>query len=164
MCSALRDRYKIRMDRVALPFCHIQLQAQKHLSRAYPHELKTLGDHLRKKRLDLELLQEDVAKILGTNKASIVNWETNLRSPHIGYVSRIIDFIGYVPFESISDMSLDEKITTCRKIKGITQGQLAKQLGFDPGTVAQRENYHRKPAKSYLAALNAFLDPIISGV
>lgn len=50
---------------VALPFCNIRLRDQKPLPHAYPAESKTLGDHLRKKRLDLGLFQKDVARILG---------------------------------------------------------------------------------------------------
>ena len=61
-------------------------------------------------------------------------------------------------------MTLGEKIKTCRMIKGISQEELARQLGFDPGTIAQWECNHRMPADSYLAALKTFLDPIISGV
>lgn len=147
-----------------LPFCHIELRTQKPASKAYPAKLKTLGDHLRKRRLDLGLLQKDVAKLLGTNLGSIVNWETNLRSPRIDYVSKIIEFIGYVPFENSAETTLGEKIVTYRKIKGISQAELARQLGFDPGTVSQWENNHRKPEKSYLAALNALLSPVISAL
>jgi len=60
------------------------------------------------------------------------------RSPRNDIAARIIDFIGYVqPHEIISEMTIGQKITTCRKIKGISQEELARQLGFDPGTIAQ---------------------------
>ena len=95
---------------------------------------------------------------------SILNWEKNRTDPTINYIPRIIEFLGYVPFESISDMSLGGKIITCRKIKGITQEELARQLGFDPGTVENWENNRKEPTGSYLTALNTFLDPIISSV
>jgi hypothetical protein len=42
---------------VALHFCEVTLTAKKPLSEAYPKTLKTLGDHLRKRRLDLNLFQ-----------------------------------------------------------------------------------------------------------
>jgi len=84
---------------------------------AYPTEFKTLGDHIRKRRLDLGLLQKDVAKMLGANGASIMYWETKRTAPSIELMPKIIDFLGYMPFESIPDMSLGEKIITCRRIK-----------------------------------------------
>lgn len=94
--------------------------------------------------------------------ASVMNWEKNRNTPNIEFTSKIIEFLGYVPFESISDMSLGEKIVTCRRIKGISQKELAKQLGFDPETVANWENNYKLPKGPYLTALNTFLDPIIS--
>lgn len=164
MCNCGDGRCKTRTDTPALPFCYIQLHAQKPVLRAYPTELKSIGDHIRKRRLDLGLFQKDVAKILGANMASILNWEKNRTDPVIDYIPRIIEFLGYVPFESISDMSLGEKIITCRKIKGMSQEELARQLGFDPGTVENWENNRKEPTGLYLEALNAFLEPIVSSV
>ncbi|MCE5199866.1 MAG: helix-turn-helix transcriptional regulator [Armatimonadota bacterium] len=81
----------------ALPFCHVQLHAQKPLPRAYPTELKTLGDYIRKRRLDLGLLQKDVAQILGVTEASVFYWETHRASPRARYASKIMEFLGYLP-------------------------------------------------------------------
>ncbi len=66
---------------VALPFSHITLKTQKPLASAYPQTLKTIGDHLRKRRLDLNLLQKEVAQKLGVCDPSIYNWENNLLTP-----------------------------------------------------------------------------------
>jgi DNA-binding XRE family transcriptional regulator len=84
-------------DRVALPFCHITLKAQKPLPSAYPQTLKTLGDHLRKRRLDLKLLQKEVAQRLGVGESSVYNWENNLTKPALRYIPKIVKFLGYVP-------------------------------------------------------------------
>ena len=84
-------------NRVALPFCHVQLIAWKPLPPAYPRELKTLGDHLRKRRLDLGLLQKQVADRLEVNAMTICNWETNRTSPQLRFVPRILSFLGYNP-------------------------------------------------------------------
>jgi hypothetical protein len=45
-----------------LPFCKIVLKAKKPASALYPKKLNTLGDHLRRKRLDLKLFQKEVAR------------------------------------------------------------------------------------------------------
>ena len=57
-----------------------------------------MGDHLRKKRLDLGLLQRDVARRLGVDTASVTNWEKNHNVPMPQLIPRIIEFLGYVPF------------------------------------------------------------------
>jgi len=58
-----------------LHFYNIQLNASKPLPEAYPKELKTLGDHLRKARLDKGLFQKDLAELIGVTEKSTVNWE-----------------------------------------------------------------------------------------
>jgi DNA-binding XRE family transcriptional regulator len=81
------------MDIPALPFYKVSLKAQKAPAPAYPETLKTLGDYLRKRRLDLRLLQRQAAQKLGADKASVHNWETNRTSPSLSLVPKIIDFI-----------------------------------------------------------------------
>jgi hypothetical protein len=49
--------------RYSLPFCHAELRTVKPKLECYPKEINTLGDHLRSRRLDLELLQSDVARV-----------------------------------------------------------------------------------------------------
>jgi ribosome-binding protein aMBF1 (putative translation factor) len=69
------------MDSVALPFCHLAFQAKKPLSGAYPKELRTLGDHLRKRRLDLALTQKDVAQRLVVDPSTLASWEREEHQP-----------------------------------------------------------------------------------
>jgi len=82
-----------------LPICQIRLRAKKRISEAYPKELKTIRDHIRKKRLDLNLYQKDVAKILGVSECSVWNWEKGTSNPSVKLKLRIIAFLGYVPFD-----------------------------------------------------------------
>jgi len=79
-----------------LPFCHFTLKGCKPLPEAYPTQLETLGDHLRKRRLDLGLLQRQVAEELGIRKGTVYNWESNHRSPQLRFMPRIIEFLGYL--------------------------------------------------------------------
>ncbi|MDP9097482.1 MAG: helix-turn-helix domain-containing protein, partial [Verrucomicrobiota bacterium] len=62
-----------RIPEVALLFCRVRLNGKKPKDQAYPREIKTLGDAVRKMRLDLGLRQKDVAKLLGCDKTSILN-------------------------------------------------------------------------------------------
>ena len=114
-----------------MPFCHVSLRAQKLLPKAYPRELKTFGDQLRKRRLDLNLLQKEVAERIGVDKASVYNWENNRSSPQLHYMPKIIESLGYVPFETEAGI-LAEGIVSCRRAQGITQEELARRLRYDP--------------------------------
>ena len=86
-----------RKGRIAfLPFCKLTLKGAK--STPYPKELRTVGDHLRKRRLDLGLSQKDVALQLEVDKGKIWRWENNKTSPAMRDLSRIIVFLGYDPY------------------------------------------------------------------
>ena len=63
----------------------------------YPANPATLGEHLRKRRIDLKLFQKDIARIIGVDEASIWNWENNRTKPVLKLVPEIIEFLGYNP-------------------------------------------------------------------
>ena len=103
----------------------------------YSKELKTLGDHIRKRRLDLGLLQRQVAQLIGVSEATIWNWERHESSPQIHVLPRVIKFLGYDPFPPSE--SLAEKLVMSRKAIGITQREMANRLGIDPTTLGRLE-------------------------
>lgn len=118
---------------------------------AYPKHLKTLGDHLRKNRLDKKLLQRDVCLQLGVKKDTVTNWETNRTSPSLSHIPKIIKFIGYIPWK-VSEGNILGK----RQLLGISQKDLAKQIGVDPGTLAHWEAGKKKPAEIFRQNLEHF--------
>ena len=141
----------------ALPFCHTSLKTSKPLSPDYPKILNTLGDHLRKRRLDQKLLQREVGCLLGVDEATIYNWETNRTSPSLPHIPKIIKFIGYVPWDVPT-----ENVKKRRQLLGISQETLANQIGVDPGTVAKWETGKRMPSKEYGAKLSDFFSALLS--
>jgi DNA-binding XRE family transcriptional regulator len=72
-----------------LPFCSVTLSGKKPLERAYPVSLSNLGDHIRKRRLDLKLLQKEVAGILGVGTNAITNREKNRCQPRLYLIPRM---------------------------------------------------------------------------
>ena len=76
-----------------MPFCHVRLQAQKPLAAAYPRELWSLGDRVRKRRLDLGLRQKDVAREHGVDEMTVNNWERHRTAPVARLIGRIIGFL-----------------------------------------------------------------------
>lgn len=139
----------------ALPFCHVRLSGPKPQQKAYPKALKALGDHLRKKRLDLGLLQKDVAKQLGVDTASIGNWESNDIQPMVHCLPGIIAFLGHNPLPEADD--LIGKLKRLRVSVGLTQEQLARSLGIDESTIAGWERGESLPVGAYRKLLEAFI-------
>ena len=137
-------------------FCHIQLTGQKPLSPFYPKHLRTLGDHLRKRRLDLELLQKDIAKEIGVKKSTITSWELNHNFPELRYVPAIIEFLGYWPYDTPTD-NLGQQIVAVRRKLGLSQKKLAFHLHVDPSTLRRWENNKGQPLMKHRKIVMAFL-------
>jgi DNA-binding XRE family transcriptional regulator len=77
---------------VALPFCHFELRAARRKPTKYPKQINSLGDHIRARRLDLKLLQKQVADQIGVHEQTITGWERNATSPEIHYIPAILNF------------------------------------------------------------------------
>ena len=138
-----------------MPFCHVTLKGQKPLPRAYPRALCTIGDHLRKRRLDLGLLQRQIAEQLGANPASVTNWELNRTKPVLRFLSGIVRFLGYAPWAA--GASIGERLLAYRRVRALTQSALARLLGVDPGTLSRWERNVRVPTGRYARLVHAFL-------
>jgi transcriptional regulator with XRE-family HTH domain len=134
-----------------LPFCHVRLSAKKPKSEAYPAALKTYGDHLRAKRLDLGLLQKQVADEIGVDETSIYNWESNRVEPTVRFIPRIHLFLGYCPYTP--GLPLSEKLKMWRQSLGFSQERMAKAVGVDETAWRRWEAGGRNPAEKYLEAI-----------
>jgi DNA-binding transcriptional regulator YiaG len=66
--------------------CEIVLWAKKPPSKPYPKELKTTGDHLKKRRLELNMLQKELAERFGTTVCTVRNWEKNRSNPSLVFI------------------------------------------------------------------------------
>ncbi|MFN8302434.1 MAG: helix-turn-helix domain-containing protein [Saprospiraceae bacterium] len=107
-------------------------------------ELKTLGDHLRKVRLDRGLSQPDVARMLEVDALTVTGWELNHHEPPARLAKAIIAFLGYFPFSG-SDHSLGRQLYYARLITGKTQKQVAKEIDCDASNLRVIELDRKKP-------------------
>ena len=73
----------------------MSLKAEKPLPWAYPRELRTLADHLRKRRLDLGFGQKEVAAQLGVDEMTVKNWERGRTKPLARLVPRNHTVLGH---------------------------------------------------------------------
>ncbi len=113
---------------VALPFCQLTLKAATPRNPWYPEQLETVGDHIRKKRLDDGLLQRELAEILGVEKTTVSSWERNRVAPSTGYGPSIVGFLGYAPIDP--GCSLPAQLKAYRWVHGISQLVLVRRLGL----------------------------------
>jgi transcriptional regulator with XRE-family HTH domain len=134
----------------------LRLRAKKPVNKRYPRELKTIGDHIRKRRLDLGLQQTQVALLICVDKTTIMNWERGHRTPAIRHIPAIIRFLGYLPFAAGD--SLPERLRAYRRVHGISRKKLAGMLNVDEGTLWRWETEQRQPKGEYARRVRALLD------
>jgi DNA-binding XRE family transcriptional regulator len=73
----------------------VRLKGTKPKDKAYPKAVTTIGDAIRKCRLDLGLLQKDVAKIIGCDKTTILNWERGHTHPSAKHMAQVVIFLAH---------------------------------------------------------------------
>ena len=106
---------------------------------SYPESPKTIGEHIKKKRIELNLFQRDVANILKVSECSITNWEKNRTSPKIQLYPDIIKFLGYFPME-VDTTTIGGQLKAYRYQNGLTQDQMAVIFNVDGSTICSWEN------------------------
>jgi len=68
----------------------------------------TIGEHIRKRRVDLGIYQSEVGRHFGVSKDCITNWENGRSVPQISHYPKIISFLGYNSFKN-GEKTLGEK-------------------------------------------------------
>jgi DNA-binding transcriptional regulator YiaG len=140
---------------VALPFCQIELIGRKPKPAAYPKQLNTLGDHIRAKRLDLKMLQSEIARVIGVSELMICHWETQRYQPGTRFLPKIINFLGYAPYQT--PRSIGDWLRQVRSCLGMSQQLFAFTVGLDESTIADWERGDRLPMPKVFSRIHTFL-------
>jgi transcriptional regulator with XRE-family HTH domain len=136
-----------------LPGLPVTLKALK--PKESDFEPRTLGEHLRKRRLELGLTQKKAGLRLRANDITVLNWEKGYTEPPITSIPAIIRFLGYDPFPPRENLA--ERLLAIRRANGWTIKESARRLGVDEGTWGEWERTGRIPWKRYRALAEAFL-------
>ena len=110
----------------------------------YVENPSTIGEKLRNKRLEQLSSQKEVADAIGVTESTIGSWELNQSQPAIKYYPKIIEFLGYFPFE-IHTTGVWGKLTYYRFLKGLTKGELAISLGANQANLRNWEKGIERP-------------------
>jgi transcriptional regulator with XRE-family HTH domain len=97
-----------------------------------------LGQHLKKRRRELGLLQREAAERMGVQRDTYINWETGKTAPVTAQFRPVVEFLGYDP--TPVPKNLAERLEAKRRDLGVTFEQAAKYLGWDPGSLTRHLN------------------------
>lgn len=117
-------------------------------------EPKTLGEHIKRVRLERGLKQTEVATILKVNPWTLGNWENGYAEPVVERYPAIMAFLGYCPYQRGD--TLAKRIHLHRIHRGLSHRQLACLIDVDPGSISRWEAGERKPMKRMIATLWQF--------
>ncbi len=127
-----------------LPGVPVTLTAPKPLP--FPAAPKTLGEHLRKRRIELGLLQRHVAKSVGVAVNTLMTWERDRAEPEPRYWSKIISFLGYDP--NPAPETLGEHLQARYRALGLPRKEVAARLQMDEGTLKKYETGASRPTSN----------------
>jgi transcriptional regulator with XRE-family HTH domain len=113
-----------------------------------PQILKSWGDHIKKRRLELGLFQSTVAQAIGVTTSTVTNWEKNRTQPTLQTLPKIQKFLGYTP-NIVLPTTFGAKIISYRKQHGLSQRAFANLLQIDPTTLSRWEQNKSQP-QNYL--------------
>jgi transcriptional regulator with XRE-family HTH domain len=103
----------------------LTLKARKPVHREkYPDFMKTWGDYIKVRRLDLKLTKRQLSLRFHVDDTTIYLWERNKVRPSLAQIPKIIEFLGRDPFEKETE-NLGDKLREYRRVHGLTQRKFA---------------------------------------
>jgi transcriptional regulator with XRE-family HTH domain len=139
-----------------VPFCHqtpLTLKALR--AKDYSESPRALGEHLKKRRRQLGLLQREAAERMGVSAETISDWEMDKTEPVASQFRPVVAFLGYDPMPGPS--TLAERLQAKRRALGVTFSQVARYFGWDAGTLTRYLNGTWRIPAIRAATLEAFL-------
>jgi transcriptional regulator with XRE-family HTH domain len=121
----------------------------------FSQEPVTLGDHLRRRRLELGLYQKDVAAEIGVTASTIWNWEHGW-TVDWRYLPRVIVFLGYNPIPCPEDLL--EQLAWYKQIAGLTLEELGTEMGRNPEQLADWLCGRHTPCRRNREEIEQFLE------
>lgn len=111
--------------------CRSSLKPQK--PKDYSETPDTLGQHLKKRRREHGLLQQEAGERMGVSAETVANWEKNRTKPVPSQFKPVVAFLGYDPMSPAA--TLAERFEAKRRSLGATLDQVAQYLGWDEGSL-----------------------------
>lgn len=109
------------------------------------------GAAIKKERLARSLRVHTVARELKTNQRTVLQWERGLYAPRPTYIPRIVDWLGFVPWDRTPyQSSLGQAVAAARDLRGWMQNQLSAASGVCKATITAIES--GDPARGFTLA------------
>lgn len=122
----------------------------------YPENPNSLGEHIRKRRIDLGLFQREVAEKIGVRECTIYNWERGME-PELRYMPKILDFLDYVPFNCPSPGDAIDRLAFFKLVNGLNYRKLGELTGIHYEQLTDWLGRKVTPSRKSIERINKFL-------
>lgn len=136
------------------------------LEPTYPKNPRTIGEIIRKVRMDKGLQIKQVAQAVKVSPDSVINWELRGRKPRYRHIAMLEKILGInLPVSLLYKGYPENAITISQKIKkkrlelSLSQKELARMLKVNKDTIKDWEDGKgmKKPVASSLKKIRWFL-------
>ncbi|MDO8272420.1 MAG: helix-turn-helix transcriptional regulator [Gammaproteobacteria bacterium] len=127
------------------------------IPKAWDFQPTTIGEHIKRRRLELGLYQKDVAKLFGITLFTIINWEKGRTKPTVKFIPSVIQFLGFDPEPPEQPTSIADRLRAKRRELGLGQRETAQILGVDASTVMRWEGGRRIQGVEHRRLVSGFL-------
>lgn len=93
--------------------------------------------------------------MIGVDETTVYTWERGINSPATAIIPKIIEFLGYVPFEYPNDTI--GRLAWFKKTRGLSLKGLSEMMGRDPEQLHAWLNGEHKPFRKNLEKIEGFL-------
>ncbi len=139
------------------PFFSASLTARRPTPAGIPEECRTLGDHIRKARIERGEYQTDLAKLFRVTPDTVTCWELNRNK--VGRINYpvIKRYLGYLP-EEYELTELAYKLVYYRWKHDLSMQRLAKIIGVDYTCIQSAEHGKENFQKRTLNRITTFFN------
>ena len=109
-------------------------------------------DALRKARLDADLTRGELARLARVSVGSVQAWETGRAAPQIDSLVKVLEVLGLEITDVVIIADTDRYLGDLRVLRGLTQTQLAKNLGVSTTTLSEIELGHTLSLRDEIAS------------
>lgn len=120
------------------PFFTASLSARRATPIGIPEELRTLGDHIRKARIERGEYQSDLAKMFRVTPDTVTNWELNRNKVGREYYPIVEKYLGYLSKE-FELTELAHKLAFYRWEHNMSIKELGRTIGVDTSCIRSAE-------------------------
>lgn len=140
--------------RCLLPSAAVKLKSL--IPQPLASEPRTIGEHIKRRRLQVGLIQNAAGTNFGVSQFTVINWEYGLRKPAVKHWPAIVRFLGYDPSPDAA-ATLAERLIARRRELGWSQKTAALKLGVDPSTWSSWESGGTIMAKAHRRLIANFV-------